>query len=181
MSKPQAWCSRIAAWTALASLALVPAAGRAAPAAPCSAPECRQFDFWIGDWDVQKADGTPAGTNRIEKILGGCALEENWKGARGSAGRSLNLWDATDGRWHQTWVDDQGTRLVLEGGLEGARMVMTGESPTSNGGRALNRITWTPVDRDRIEQRWEVSADGGRTWNDAFYGLYVRRKSGAGK
>jgi hypothetical protein len=165
---------------AVPALAAAPRPAATAPA-PCSAPECRQFDFWIGDWDVQKADGSPAGTNRVEKILGDCVLQENWKGAKGSEGRSFNLWDATDRRWHQTWVDDQGTRLVLEGGFENGRMVLSGESPTSNGTRALNRITWTPHGADRVEQHWEVSVDGGKTWSDAFWGLYVRRNGGAGK
>src|SRR5262245_23301808 len=34
-------------------------------AIPCGAPENRQFDFWIGDWQVHKPDGSFAGMNRI--------------------------------------------------------------------------------------------------------------------
>ena len=61
-----------------------PAAGSAATPAPkpCSSPEYRQFDFWLGDWDVTEA-GKPAGTNRITAILGGCAVREEWKGVSG--------------------------------------------------------------------------------------------------
>ena len=38
--------------------------------APCSSSEFRQFDFWIGDWDVANAKGKAAGRNRIESELG---------------------------------------------------------------------------------------------------------------
>jgi hypothetical protein len=33
---------------------------------PCTAPLHRQFDFWVGAWDVIGANGQFAGTNRIE-------------------------------------------------------------------------------------------------------------------
>jgi tetratricopeptide (TPR) repeat protein len=39
----------------------------------------RQFDFWIGEWDVVTAEGAnPAGTSKIELILGDCVIQENW-------------------------------------------------------------------------------------------------------
>ena len=62
---------------------------------PCSGPEHRQFDFWVGEWDVTQPDGTPAGTNRIEIIL--------------------------------------------------------------------------------VKQHWRTSTDGGRSWTDAFVGIYTRK------
>lgn len=163
----------------VAALTVLPLAAGAQSAAPaaCSAPEHHQFDFWIGEWDVQTKDGKPAGFNRIERILGGCVLQENWKGARGGEGRSFNLYDATDRRWHQTWVDNSGGKLDLTGGLDGPRMVLSSESaPDSAGKTTVNRITWTPNDAAHVEQHWQVSTDGGKTWTDAFWGLYVKRK-----
>jgi hypothetical protein len=68
-------------------------AGAQQPAAPCTAPQHRQFDFWIGEWEVTGARGQRAGSNRIERILGGCALYESWEGASGSRGHSINAWD----------------------------------------------------------------------------------------
>lgn len=50
---------------------------------PCTTrPEYRQFDFWIGEWDVQ-AGGNQAGTNSVQLILGDCVIFENWIGAAG--------------------------------------------------------------------------------------------------
>jgi hypothetical protein len=158
------------------------AIGQTAPPPSCTGPEYRQFDFWIGDWDVTNRNGKPAGFNRIEKILGGCVLQENWKGARGSEGRSFNLFDATDRKWHQTWVDNSGSKLELSGGLEGSNMVLSSESaPDSAGKITINRITWTPKDATHVEQHWQVSTDGGATWTEAFWGLYAKRPGKAAK
>ena len=51
----------------------------------CNEPERRQFDFWLGAWQVDGAQG-PAGHNRIESIEDGCALLEHWRGATGGSG-----------------------------------------------------------------------------------------------
>ena len=50
------------------------------PAKSCTKAEFRQFDFWLGDWEVTLPDGKVAGTNKIESILGGCVLQESWAG-----------------------------------------------------------------------------------------------------
>jgi hypothetical protein len=154
----------------------------AQPAAPkpCSGPEHRQFDFWIGDWEVETPDGKPAGTNRIERILDGCVLQESWTGARGMRGMSFNMYSAADKRWHQSWVDTGGNLLSLAGGLEDGRMILAGDTPQADGRVVANRITWQKLDDGRVRQHWETSADSGRTWQDAFVGLYRRKPQPGG-
>jgi hypothetical protein len=169
---------------AAALLALVPttppsaAQTAAAGAKPCQAVEHRQFDFWVGTWDVFGPAGKKVGENRIELIADGCALFEQWSGNGGSTGRSLNIYDATDRRWHQTWVDNSGTLLVLAGGLVERSMVMSmsGPHPTDPNATALQRIAWTPAGDGSVRQLWELSSDGGRTWTVLFDGRYVRAK-----
>ena len=99
---------------------------------PCSSAPYRAFDFWIGDWTVT-ADGKEAGRNRIERILGGCALLESWTGAGESRGHSLNFYDAAQQTWHQTWIDNSGGPLYLSGGLENGTMVLSGQRPPRPG------------------------------------------------
>ena len=83
------------------------------PARPdCSAPEHRQFDFWIGDWDVTSG-GKPAGHNRVDAVEDGCAINEHWTGTTGSTGVSYNAYDRVDRRWHQFWVSNGGMVLHL--------------------------------------------------------------------
>jgi len=144
--------------------------------APCSSPEYRQFDFWIGDWNVT-SDGQAAGTNSIHAVHNGCALQENWQGAGegGIGGSSFNIYDRANGRWHQTWVDASGTLLQLDGGLADGVMVMSGKRPAPDGsGPVLHRISWTPGAEGSVRQLWEASKDDGRTWKVLFDGLYVK-------
>jgi hypothetical protein len=145
---------------------------------PCTAPEFHQFDFWIGDWDVRSADGKPAGTNHVESILGGCALQESWKSATGGRGTSLNVYDEPSRKWHQSWVDDSGGLLLLDGEFRDDKMVLVGRRPSvkQRGGLLIHRITWTVVSPDRVLQRWEASNNEGRTWTTVFDGTYVRKK-----
>ena len=141
---------------------------------PCQGLEYRQFDFWIGTWDVYLADGQKAGENRVESINDGCGLLENWSGRGGSGGKSLNAYDRDDKRWHQSWIDNGGDRLVIAGGLVDKRMVMSSD-PAAAG--PLQRIAWTPNDDGSVRQLWESSADGGKTWTVQFDGRYVRRQA----
>jgi len=141
---------------------------------PCSAPAYHQFDFWAGSWTVTDPAGKQVGTNHIDVILGGCALQEHWQGAGGASGTSLNAYDARRHVWHQTWVDGGGGLLVIEGGLEAGSMVLSGTSISRSGKQVLNRITWTPRDADHVSQLWQVSLDKGQHWKTVFDGLYTR-------
>ena len=143
---------------------------------PCSSTAYRQFDFWVGDWDVQTPKGTPAGENKVEKILEGCALRESWTASDGSHGSSLSSYDGPAGRWTQTFVDDLGMVLVLDGEFRDGKMVLSGRRSASRGSSMLNRITWQKMDGDRIRQRWEQSSDEGKNWTLLFEGIYSRKK-----
>ncbi len=144
-----------------------PDAGVRAPQPPsCTGPEFRQFDFWLGTWDVTNPAGKPVGTNVITSELKGCVLHEHWSGMGGNHGESFNLYDATTKKWHQTWVDDSGSLLLLDGALTGGAMILS--NPT-------NRITYQVLPDRRVRQLWETTADGGKTWSVSFDGQYTKR------
>ena len=82
---------------------------------PCRAAEYRQFDFWAGSWEVYGPNGQLVGRNVVEPVLDGCGLQESWTSATGSQGHSYNFYDAANGKWHQTWIDDSGNPLYLDG------------------------------------------------------------------
>lgn len=159
--------------------ALAPAVPAAAQSGPprCATPEHRAFDFWAGEWDVFTPDGRQAGTNVISVVMGGCVLHERYQGGSGYHGESFNVYDASRGVWHQSWVDTGGLLLLLEGGLRNGAMVLEGVTVDPEGEEILNRITWTPLDEDgsRVRQHWERSADGGQQWSTVFDGEYRRR------
>ena len=141
--------------------------------AACDDPAYRQFDFWIGEWQVHTPDGKLAGTNRIAREYEGCVLHERYTTPRGYSGESLNTYDPGRGVWHQTWVDNEGALLLLEGRFVDGRMRLEGES-TGNGKRTKHRITWTPNTDGSVRQFWESTDDAGR-WITAFDGRYTRK------
>jgi hypothetical protein len=142
----------------------------------CASAAHRQFDFWLGDWDVSTPQGTPAGTNRVERILDGCALQERWEASDGSKGTSLSSYDAVGHKWRQTYVDDTGQVLVLEGDFKDGRMVLQGEKAMGRQKGALQRISWQVVPGDKVRQRWDISQDDGKTWSVLFEGLYAKKR-----
>lgn len=163
-------------------LPTVPALAADAPAAAtCSSVQHRQFDFWLGRWEVRNPAGTVAGHSRIESILGGCVVLENWDGARGISGKSFNLYNADTEQWEQFWVDSSGSRLHLRGGLRDGAMVLEGiqDKPDPRTGlKQRERITWTPKTDGSVRQLWETSTDDGHSWTTSFDGRYRRADQG---
>jgi hypothetical protein len=136
-------------------------------------PAARQFDFWLGDWEVFTPQGDRAGHNRITLTDFGCVLQEEWTGRLGGTGRSLNFYDAGSGQWNQIWVDSSGNILRYEGGLRDGAMVMIGVPSGRRPGQTL-RTTWAALPDGQVRHASEVSSDGGRTWEPRFELLYRR-------
>lgn len=145
---------------------------------PCCQPEFRQFDFWVGDWETYNPGDTLVGANRIVIMQDSCVIQENWTSARGAfTGTSYNFYNPQTGKWHQTWIDNQGAPLLLSGGLEDGKMVMySGKMKNQQGKEYLNRITWTPNPDGTVRQLWEISNDDGKTWSSVFDGEYRRKE-----
>lgn len=147
----------------------------AAQQAPCLGAPYRAFDFWIGTWDVIGANGSVAGRNVITAGNNGCTIHESYSTPRGYTGQSINAFDASRNRWHQTWSDNSGLLLLLDG--ESPRpgvMVLQGARRDGQGREILDRITWTANADGSVRQHWENSSDGGATWTTSFDGRYVR-------
>jgi len=141
----------------------------------CSdAEKSHQFDFWIGEWEVT-SNGKLAGHNSIQPILGGCVLQETWRGASGSAGTSLNYYNPSTKQWHQFWVWRNGTTLpLLSGEYRDRAMTLYGETKDKQGHPIRMRITWTHNEDGTVRQLWEQTGDEGKTWKTLFDGLYTK-------
>ena len=146
---------------------------------PCEhMPEARQFDFWIGSWDVFAPNGgMQLGTNRIEKMLRGCALQENWTDRNNRDGKSLNFFDPQEKTWRQIWVADNGSTLdYRSGAFTSNAMVFNGKSIAPNGAVSLQKLTFVKVSADTVRQIFEASVDAGKTWSKTWEGIYVKRR-----
>jgi len=159
----------------LTAMLLTTMTAQPAPAPPLP-PEARQFDFWIGEWNVTTPDGKPAGTSRIEVIANGAGLLENWSSPN-APGKSLNAYNAAKRQWQQFWVGAGGGVLELAGGMVDGNMVLMGEHDV-RGRHVLEKITWTPNAGGSVRQHWEQSTDGGKTWATAFDGRYRKQPTG---
>lgn len=164
------------ATTSTASTASTAPAAGARPS-PCASGPFRQFDFWVGEWDVLDPSGKIAGRNRITSEENGCAIVEHWKSANGGTGQSLNFYDPKAGSWKQKWVGF-GTVLEMEGGLRDGAMIMQGPLQYIGQDRVtILKGTWTPLPGGDVRQFFEESDDGGKTWKPWFDGRYTPRKA----
>ena len=146
-----------------------------APRGRAPQAEYKQFDFWVGEWDVS-VSGQPAGTNSVQRVEDGCIIFENWTGAGGGSGKSFNFHDSSMRKWRQVWVSSNGGVLDFFGEYADGQMRYTGETQGPTGTKVMQRLTFFNLSPDRVRQFWEQSTDGGKTWNTVFDGLYVRKK-----
>lgn len=140
-----------------------------------------RLDFWVGEWEVFAGE-RQVGTNRIAKILNGCAVTEEWTSAQGGQGRSLFYYLPRSGEWKQVWVTNTATRT---GGVKEKTLVeVLDDGALHFLGRVLDdadvqwydRTTLTPLPGGDVRQVIEISRDG-ETWETIFDATYVRRGS----
>jgi hypothetical protein len=170
--------------TLVLCLVALTASAQTAPSStpiPCDKnPAYHKLDFWVGQWDVfDIKSGEKDGTNRIEKILKGCALVENWTEASdGSEGKSLFYFQPAKGLWKQVWVTDMGPlkEKTLMDSYAGEGVRFQGEIPHRDGTSHLDRTTLVPLGGDRVRQTIEISRDSGKTWETVYDAEYRRRK-----
>ena len=148
--------------------------GQTPPKSPCKDNEVfRQFDFWDGNWRVETPKGQLAGHNRVEVILDGCVLLENWTGSGPSRGKSFNYYSPQTKKWHQHWVDNFGNSLEFIGEFKDNAIHFKGESKNAKGETIQNKMTISKVSEKEVRQLWEQSKDG-ENWIVAFDGKYIK-------
>lgn len=171
----------------IASLLAFPAFAENEPAAPdtseaplihpnCAEAPFRDFDFWLGTWEVRTPDGELAGTNRITSEAGGCLIYESWTDTAGETGHSMNFVDRATGRWRQVWVSS-GITLDYSGGLdENGVMRLEGEiayaeNPDRNG---PFRGAWTLQEDGTVLQEFHQYFASHDAWAPWFTGIYTK-------
>jgi hypothetical protein len=166
---------RLAAIAALL-LAVAPCPQSATtPTKACDSAVFRQFDFWVGTWEVRNAAGKVVGRNAITAEQQGCVLIEQWTSADGNTGMSMNYYHPQSGHWKQNWVGG-GIILEMSGGLKDGSMVLQGPSRQVDAEHlTLLRGTWTALPDGRVRQHFVESEDQGKTWKEWFDGYYTKQ------
>ncbi|MBK7375746.1 MAG: hypothetical protein KTQ13_05980 [Ferruginibacter sp.] len=160
---------------------LISAANAQSGKLPCSRPEYRQFDFWIGEWEAFGVNGKKAGDSKISLILDSCVILEEWTSASLQqglryAGKSFNTYNAATRQWQQTWVDNTGgSNEYLQGKFEENKIIFSSSPFKFNKDTmAIRKITFTNLDPVKLRQHGEISKDKGATWATE-YDLEYRR------
>lgn len=162
----------------------------------CDRPEAREFDFWIGEWDVHnrhRAQGsdttwyeTGTASDRVYAAVGGCAIVEHWYGKLSFdeiVGFSMRTFDPATEQWTLILLWPGRNRPVfgtLEGGFRHHRGEFFTQAADAEGQPVLSRFTFSDIQRDAL--RWDaaVSHDSGLTWRDTWIMEFTRRDSAAG-
>ncbi|HEX2080878.1 MAG TPA: hypothetical protein VHG08_24445 [Longimicrobium sp.] len=131
---------------------------RAAPGRPCQDDaRHRQFDFWLGDWNVTAPAAPPGSTSQIRAGLDGCLVSESWTASNGIRGRSINAYDRDQQQWHQTWVSSQPRgHLRMAGNLEGDTMALRGTRVTQTGVEIFDEYRWHRLPTGQVIQAWKL-------------------------
>jgi hypothetical protein len=158
-----------------------PNSSTASKSTPCSQPQQRQFDFWLGEWNLTwpgQNGKAERGTNSIKRVLDGCVVEENFDGGMSMhlRGVSVSLFDARSGKWKQTWVDNEGGYLDFVGEFRDGQMVLQREAIRPDGAKVLQRMVYKNITSNEFDWSWERSPDGGKTWQ-VIWPIHYKRKS----
>ncbi len=134
----------------------------------------RDFDFWIGSWDVFDAsNNNKVGSNTISRLAGGCLLLEQWQGVLGNTGTSMNFHDPLQGSWRQVW-QSEGMFIDYQGGLDdsGVMRLQGTISYHKTGKTAPFRGSWQ-LQQDRsvlqVLEQWHAESE---QWSGWFSGIY---------
>src|SRR5947209_9963423 len=146
---------------------------------PCYTNQhAREFDFWIGEWDVY-ATGTKTsvGHSLVQMISGGCALLENWEGGN-SSGKSINFIDPNTNKWKQSWSGSyaNGNQEFVNGEYKDSAMRFEFATKDAQGKKLIGRFFFYNQGVNQVRQFNETSTDNGKTWNTNYDFTYKRIK-----
>jgi len=145
---------------------------------PCMhSDEAKQFNFWIGEWDVYNPQGRRDGNSVIQSFAAGCGILENWRDTFGNTGKSINFYDPDAKKWFQYWIGQTGGPLRYSGIYKDGAIRYESETIDSAGKKTLGRLTFFNLDANTVRQFAEISNDEGKTWTTSYDYKYVRRAS----
>lgn len=158
--------------------------------------EYRQFDFWIGTWEVNlrriQEDHTWVDWKKaiahIHPILDGKAILELWEDQYDGSpqeviiGYSLRYYNSATGKWH-LWLNWPGSNRSgsssLEGQFQHCRGEFFSERPIDDSTNLISRYTFSDITDHSL--RWDdaFSRDGGKTWSHNWIMEFTRNQEQA--
>ncbi len=151
-------------------------------------PHEREFDFWVGEWDVvnkkRRRDGTwfdeSTSRARIQFILGGRAVLEQWIGqdANTLRGFSLRAYDPALARWVVilNWTGGRPSNFgQMEGVYDTDHISIYPPGSVESGQRNLERYTFSKATPESCQWDAQRTRDGGENWQMYWIMEFSRR------
>jgi hypothetical protein len=167
--------------------------GATATSAAVVPAEASQFDFLLGQWELEvhpkvsglvaMIHGTPrlVGTWKAARTADGQGVEDEMRivdasGNPVSLSRALRTYVKTEARWKVSGTDvTHSSTSEATGQWLGGEMRLDGRSTDAGGKLVLTRTRYTNIARDSFRMEQDRSADNGQSWDDAVITIEARR------
>ena len=145
--------------------------------------EVAQFEFLIGDWDVEITWHPPQGEPNTYKarwhnhwINDGFDVMQEWRGPY-ITGTELRHYDPTLGHWVGKNLYVGGNWVNTTARVNGDNMVVIIDASSATDGAFLNRETYFEITNNRWRMKSDRSFDKGETWTKGRYDMIAIRFS----
>jgi len=159
--------------------------------------EARQFDFLIGQWEL---DVRPAVAGLAARIHGSPKFSGSWKawrafdgwgiedelrildtrGSLRSMAHSLRVYDQTAARWSQATLDVLRARFNPGNATwSGKEMVSSAPATDADGKAHLVRVRFSDITATGFRYEQARSYDNGKTWDDPMLKITAKRTAAA--
>jgi len=117
------------------------------------------------------------GTNTVDSILDGNALEENFVEFPPDPfhGKSLTSFNYATQKWEQTTVDNKGHHSFFVGEFKSNTMILIRNFLNAKGEKRQQRMTFYNITTSSLDWAFATSSDEGKTWNTLYTVHYKRQ------
>jgi hypothetical protein len=134
--------------------------------------EARQFDFWLGNWNLTVGNANVPSQITSFGVGEGIAILENYSNGFGT---SVSVYNTREQKWYQTWFDQDQLLIEASGEFRDGKMVLTGKhTETGTGNIFAGRLSWFNITGNRYDFLYEISGNGGQSWQQSFSARAVR-------
>jgi len=169
--------------------------GGGAGAAAAAPAEAAQFDFLVGQWELEvtpKVSGLAAMIHGAPKLVGswkawkafdGHGLDDELRivdasGNPRSLSYSQRIFDAKTQRWLVSGLDVYRARFGSSSGQwQGGEMRLEGSGLTNDGKPMLTRTRFMEITAERFKMRQDRSYDNGANWEEGTLTVVAKRVS----
>jgi hypothetical protein len=155
--------------------------------------EAKQFDFLLGQWDLQvhpkvsslaaMIHGAPklVGTLKAWRVQDGRGIEDEMRivdasGNPISLNHASRIYAQVDARWKVSGVDTlRGRKSESSGQWQSGEMRLEGHTTDAEGNPTVTRTRYFDITADSFRMQQDRSSDNGQTWDEGVLTIEAKR------